>query len=115
MNELIHNNDWGRYANLAAFRYPAESVLCADSENTSIPFHCGDGCGWTVRWIAFPAGPPPASAGWPDPNRDYLDWTLHNGGSNLGFVDGHVKWYSYRNIRRLARGGTLRGHGDDDM
>ena len=34
--------------------------------------------------------------------------TLHHGGSNLGFCDGHAKWFEGKKCRTLTGGGVLR-------
>ncbi|HID06580.1 MAG TPA: DUF1559 domain-containing protein, partial [Armatimonadetes bacterium] len=112
-NELIQNDCCG-YTKLAKFKYPAESVLVADSLNAFFPPHCGGGCSWIHPWIAFPTGFDRGQLK-SNPSADYSDWTIHNGGSNLGFVDGHVKWVTWRKINYKRRGGVFRMHPRDPM
>jgi len=33
------------------------------------------------------------------PERQLFDYTRHNGGSNVGFADGHVKWWRAEAVR----------------
>jgi len=39
--------------------------------------------------------------------------TLHNGGSNLGFADGHVKWYKGASVKTIRGGGSIRYYADE--
>jgi len=66
---------------LAQYKVPAQTLLAADSA------HRDDGCS---RWekIAYAAV---CSAGCNPGNQTEMN-TRHNGGSNLAFVDGHVKF-----------------------
>ncbi|MGQ9731876.1 MAG: DUF1559 family PulG-like putative transporter [Candidatus Zipacnadales bacterium] len=68
---------------LAQYQYPANSLICADAA------HRDDGCS---RWekIAYPAV---CGAGC-NPGNQIQANTRHNGGSNLAYVDGHVKFHS---------------------
>jgi prepilin-type processing-associated H-X9-DG protein len=36
------------------------------------------------------------------------NWALHNGGSNIAFADGHVKWFYWSKVRTVTGGGPLR-------
>ncbi|MCD6351136.1 MAG: DUF1559 domain-containing protein [Armatimonadetes bacterium] len=107
-NELIGNYAGGLKQGI--LQYPSETVVLADCMQTWI------GGYWAVSWPArarllrvayarggFPCGCPPA-----DPNLHNEDWTLHNGGSNIGFADGHAKWLSAQAIRTVTGGGGLR-------
>ncbi len=69
---------------LAQYKYPANSLICGDAA------HRDDGCS---RWekLAY------ANVCCADDNnqgRRIEQNTRHNGGSNLAFVDGHVKFHS---------------------
>ncbi|MBI2300417.1 MAG: prepilin-type N-terminal cleavage/methylation domain-containing protein [Armatimonadetes bacterium] len=66
---------------LAAYNTPASSIAICDSA------HNGDGAS---RWekVAFSTV---CGAGC-NPALQTDDYTRHNGGSNIGFVDGHAKW-----------------------
>jgi prepilin-type N-terminal cleavage/methylation domain-containing protein/prepilin-type processing-associated H-X9-DG protein len=68
---------------LARYRYPANTVLSCDSA------HRDDGAS---RWekIAYPAV---CGAGC-NPGNQTENNTRHNGGSNIAFIDGHVKFFS---------------------
>lgn len=64
---------------LSRYQYPAHTLLAADST------HHDDGCS---RWekIAYAGG-----ACGPGCNPRTMDDTRHSGGSNMAFIDGHVK------------------------
>ncbi len=68
---------------LAQYKYPANTVLSCDSA------HRDDGAS---RWekIAYAAV---CGAGC-NPQNQLEDNTRHNGGSNIAFIDGHVKFFS---------------------
>jgi prepilin-type N-terminal cleavage/methylation domain-containing protein/prepilin-type processing-associated H-X9-DG protein len=74
------NANGHRAVALAAVPRPAETVLLADARASIHPSWCGDDGKFLL---------PPSQADahcWGRPNP------LHQGGSNLAFVDGHVKW-----------------------
>jgi prepilin-type processing-associated H-X9-DG protein len=88
--------------------YPAETLLWADSK-------CGmiwgeePGTG-IIHRVAWPDGAqcqcngtgfPPAN------NRE--QGSRHNGGANVGFMDGHAKWVGVNNLKWRRFGGTIRG------
>jgi prepilin-type N-terminal cleavage/methylation domain-containing protein/prepilin-type processing-associated H-X9-DG protein len=68
---------------IARYQYPANSLLAADSA------HHDDGCS---RWekIAYASV---CGAGCNPGNQTETN-TRHNGGADLAFMDGHVKWFS---------------------
>ena len=76
-------NRGGDSKKMAAIKYPAQSVCF------------GDGYDGTLAWITTsnlccnPTTPNPAQNG----TNPHMVGTLHNDGANLGFWDGHVKWY----------------------
>ncbi|NOY81297.1 MAG: prepilin-type N-terminal cleavage/methylation domain-containing protein [Kiritimatiellaeota bacterium] len=43
------------------------------------------------------------------------DSTVHNGGSNIGYADGHVKWSNWRSIRRFLSGGVVRYYRGNEL
>jgi prepilin-type processing-associated H-X9-DG protein len=78
---------------------PARVALFADA---SIAF------GWSAATafantnrtqVRFPWGDGPATA--PEPNDSM---TRHAGGSNVGFLDGHVKWMRWQNLAVYGAG-----------
>ena len=94
---------------LAQLSAPAETLVIGDCTSTWI------GGYWSaafpdralLRRVAFaqggnPCGCPPAPLG----NVDER-WCVHNGGSNLGYGDGHVKWAKWSNVRSTTGGGSL--------
>jgi prepilin-type N-terminal cleavage/methylation domain-containing protein/prepilin-type processing-associated H-X9-DG protein len=97
----------------ARLKYPAETLVLADCR-----------CQWIGGYwsVAFPArsnltrvqvaarstGPGPGiccAGGW---SAQADEATLHNGGSNLAFADGHAKWFRAPNIKTITGGGSLR-------
>jgi prepilin-type N-terminal cleavage/methylation domain-containing protein/prepilin-type processing-associated H-X9-DG protein len=85
MASIGMNNDWtnaggyGEFEALAQFLKPAQTIMLADSSamgTGSTPDRLGyvvtDGAGIDVPWGVS---------------------SRHNGGSNVGFIDGHGKWY----------------------
>jgi len=62
--------------------------------------------GWERSGILYRYACPKYQAAWDfDPDPAY---TLHNTGSDLGFADGHVKWFAYNSIRTYRSGGQIR-------
>jgi prepilin-type N-terminal cleavage/methylation domain-containing protein/prepilin-type processing-associated H-X9-DG protein len=113
INEQMYNFSGG--CPMAEFGFPAEILVFADCR-----------CNWIGgKWGATPdavrafitrmacarrsAPGPDESTTW----RDYMEAaTLHNGGSNLGFVDGHAKWFKGQNCVTIGGGGPLRYYHD---
>jgi prepilin-type N-terminal cleavage/methylation domain-containing protein/prepilin-type processing-associated H-X9-DG protein len=85
MNQRMQYNAWD-CGFLGTIKRPAEIVLIGDCCH-------GMGDAWRIAWPMAPGGfsssPPKCDAA-----RDQQDpaWARHNGGPNLGFVDGHAKW-----------------------
>jgi len=88
---------WGR--KMATYQYPADTVVCADASgyvnwhriaaaNVRVCDVPGGGCG----------GMDSGAGGMSDVH------TRHNGGSNVGFLDGHAKWTQWGNARNLRFG-----------
>jgi prepilin-type processing-associated H-X9-DG protein len=105
-NELIGNQ---AALPLSRLSRPAETLVLGDCTSTWI------GGYWSASWpdrallrrVAFasggaPCGCPPAALGTIDEA-----WCVHNGGSNLGFADGHVKWSKWSNVKTVTGGGPL--------
>jgi prepilin-type N-terminal cleavage/methylation domain-containing protein/prepilin-type processing-associated H-X9-DG protein len=97
-------------------RHPSEMLMLADSR-------CNGWIGgyWSLSWpargdltrvqIAVHNAYDAAiccHGGW---NAGDEDLTIHNGGSNLAFADGHVKWYAAQNIKTKSAGGTIGYYG----
>jgi len=80
-------NFWLRARALAKVDRPVRKVLVADCGH---PIHA---CGRLHR-VAFAE----TCAAWCNPDRQTEKNTRHNGGSNIAFCDGHVKWYHYTKI-----------------
>jgi prepilin-type processing-associated H-X9-DG protein len=94
---------WKPYKGLG---YPAETLMIADCRSSLT--------GWdennarVLHRVAFAMGGAPCTgcnAGSTPPSEDY---TIHNGGSNIAFADGHVKWRKWSTIKTRIRGGDIR-------
>ena len=103
-NELMGNQGAGM--KLANLRSPADSLILGDC---TAPWGGGY---WSstdrsqlVRYMFARGGAP---CGCPPTLTNNEDWALHNGGSNLIFVDGHAKWYKWSNIKTTVGGGSIR-------
>lgn len=85
MNHYIQYNTSGAGA-MAIIKRPAEIVLLGDCCH-------GMGDSWRIAWPLAP-GSSTSSPRKCDEARatQNEDWAAHNGGTNLGFVDGHGKW-----------------------
>jgi len=93
---------------------------------------------WDKPVQTYLVGDAKCSLVWGDDNEGYLDrvaypgwggcvecqgnvpadkgaYARHNGGSNIAFLDGHVKWMQWSQIKRVARGGTLILHPWEDQ
>jgi prepilin-type processing-associated H-X9-DG protein len=81
---------------MGMFRTPSETFMFGDAMNMDICWqihrlsHAGI-CGWQVP------GGCGNTAAWEDPENG-----RHNGGSNLAYMDGHVKWQSGTTIIQAA-------------
>jgi prepilin-type N-terminal cleavage/methylation domain-containing protein/prepilin-type processing-associated H-X9-DG protein len=80
-------------ARLASFRHPARTYLIGDAAS----FPRAEEVAYANTCHAMPAGCGQGKAGWKEEN------TRHNGGSNIAFVDGHVKWMSAGDILASKR------------
>ena len=103
-NELMGNQNGLKMATLQA---PAETVVLADCQSSWIGGYWSASFpqrAWLLR-VAFAAGinncgcPPPAV---PDGT------SIHNGGANIAFADGHSKWFAANNCKTVSGGGPLR-------
>jgi prepilin-type N-terminal cleavage/methylation domain-containing protein/prepilin-type processing-associated H-X9-DG protein len=89
--------DWRGPMKLGRILAPAETLLVADSSGT-------DAC-WNLYKIAYAE-----RCGWEgtpcqENNVVNPDNTRHNGGSNVAYVDGHVKWQNASTLARFDAGG----------
>jgi len=110
MNEPIATSDLGccgrgDWKSQKGMAFPADTLLVGDCRNSLGGWDSNDlhilyrfatpdtalcvGCGGT-----YPA--------------NWQNYTAHNGGSNIGFADGHVKWLSANNIKTIEFGGSIR-------
>jgi prepilin-type processing-associated H-X9-DG protein len=103
---------------LAEFGFPSEILVYSDSRCNWIG---GKWSAGTVAQRAFITRVACArrSIGVPGGNCCSTTWrdemepaTLHNSGSNLGFADGHAKWFKGANTVTRAAGGPLRYYHD---
>lgn len=86
---------------------PAEDLLLADSKCDMI---WGEVTGGIVHRIAWPDFSGCLCSGAPPTPAQQDQFTRHNGGSNIAFMDDRVKWYTAMNIKWARFGGFLRGH-----
>lgn len=113
-NEIIAN--WGGAVSLGRLKYPAETVVIADCRTSSwLGGYWRSGNRAFLRRIAFAEPRGYVGCGCP-PNDSYVpsspeDHTRHNGGSNIGFADGHAKWAQWNQCRTVSGGGSLRYYG----
>lgn len=82
MNHYIQYNSSGA-GTMAIIKRPADTAILGDSCH-------GMGDAWRFAWPEAPGGfPTRCSAAQTNQSESY---TRHNGGTNLGMVDGHAKW-----------------------
>ncbi len=108
-------NRGGDQTAIATFVYPAQTVMFADAEQTNTANY-GD-----VAWLPH---------NWQDVNTDkdccgglssagsvnfhpHNMSNIHNGGCNIAFWDGHVKWMSAQSIPTGRRGNGLNFYAAD--
>jgi len=103
-DEHVMNGSWG-INKLAMHKVPAEAFLigdCADAIET--PWDRTAELGNAVGRVAY-ANVCGASC---NPGSQTESNTRHNGGSNIAFMDGHAKWFNYRNCKDNYYGGPIR-------
>ena len=103
-NEIIGNVGGG--CHIGALRRPAEVVVLADCTSSWIGGYWQSADRPHLRRVAFARGGAPC--GCPPNLTMNEDWALHNGGSNIAFADGHVKWFYWAKVRTVTGGGPLR-------
>ncbi|MFN3421813.1 MAG: type II secretion system protein [Armatimonadota bacterium] len=114
-NEAVSNN-FSNYTNLAAYQFPSKFGLLADSEVAWFtPFGVGTVWGLSpsrlVLRIAFAEQFPPPN----ENDKNAEDATRHQTGSHIAFVDGHIKWACWIQIRCRRFGGQMNFHPDDEL
>ncbi len=101
-NESISNGYGGDSIRSVQFKHPTECLVLGDARHV-----LGGGAknpDYLVRYLAAAHNYGCACpAGITDWSRQ-PDNTIHNNGSNLGFADGHVKWFNYKALRRSPNG-----------
>lgn len=116
MNEPIMSR-WGMtgpvYGDLSRFRYPAEIPLLADCLQTMFgPWSAEGEANGIIPPVAWAEGFPGYGCGCPfrnpPPSEKAKDFTRHTEGSNINFIDGHVKWFKWQNVKEYKWGGPLR-------
>ncbi len=103
-NELIGNASGG--LNVARLTQPADTLVLADCSCTWIGGYWNSADRAHLRRVAFAAGGAPC--GCPPDLSTNEAWTLHSGGSNCGFADGHTRWHHWTKCRTVSGGGPLR-------
>jgi len=88
--------------------YPAETLLLGDCRSSLGGWDNNSAFVYNrFAWAMSGAPCTGCNDSAPPPNNPD-DWTVHNGGSNIGFADGHAKWMKWSNIKGVWRGGTIR-------
>jgi prepilin-type N-terminal cleavage/methylation domain-containing protein/prepilin-type processing-associated H-X9-DG protein len=85
-------NTWLANQRLGSVPAPAGRIVVSDARHWAIPA-CYPG---NVAYPTYGAGYSPCGAS--DPANWIASHTRHNGGSNIGFVDGHAKWMAGQTI-----------------
>jgi prepilin-type N-terminal cleavage/methylation domain-containing protein/prepilin-type processing-associated H-X9-DG protein len=80
---------------LAVFQEPANNILLADSTPAATGTGSGGGRGFQVQ-------------GDRQPDTQSAIGSRHNQGTNVGFLDGHAKWYAAARIWQLSNPAGLR-------
>lgn len=91
---------------LSFWPLPAETLIWADSKCGMVWGTSPEGI---LHRVAWPDGPQCEcnGTGWgPAPND--RPGSRHNGGSNVAFMDGHVKYFSIMNLKYQRFGGPIR-------
>jgi len=80
---------WQNPVSMADFTAPAETVMLLESDNAWWTHYCACHAGsvQTSGGIQYLQGPPPGGSCCSE-----RTWPWHNGGLNVAFCDGHVKW-----------------------
>ncbi|MFQ6096707.1 MAG: DUF1559 domain-containing protein [Armatimonadota bacterium] len=106
-NEIIGNTGGG--LNMSRLKRPAETAVLADCSSSWIGGYWASGDRPFLRRVAMAEDPWGCGCGPQDgnygPNPD--DRARHSGGSNIGFADGHVKWFAWSRCRTVSGGGPL--------
>jgi prepilin-type N-terminal cleavage/methylation domain-containing protein/prepilin-type processing-associated H-X9-DG protein len=115
----------GKMASLIA---PSSSFLFGDAGRTNVGGGAGGSAGASTDGICMqvvlanglnicgggPCNAPTTYANWLATHGADTDTVgRHNGGENIAFADGHVKWYKNENIKGYAAGGAIRFNGSE--
>jgi prepilin-type N-terminal cleavage/methylation domain-containing protein/prepilin-type processing-associated H-X9-DG protein len=111
-NEPISCGPWGCCGEngralahtLKGLGWPAETLLVGDCRS-SLGGWEHDPTRVLARYAFADPGKCPGCGNTP---ADIADAAAHNGGSNIAFADGHVKWLGWNSIRTIEFGGSLR-------
>jgi len=98
MPYLGHQASSQERAHLSYWKYPAETMIfCCTRPD-------GPGSSAAYSYISY------AASHWVDPYTGHVG-TVHNNGSNVGFMDGHAKWLNINTFRdTTTTGQKLWGH-----
>ncbi len=91
---------------LARITYPSETLLLGDCRHALGGWTPGAGLLWRYIFVMRSTGCRGCPNGG-DLNSMNDNNPPHNGGSNIAFVDGHVKWFSWRNLKPRRNGGSI--------
>lgn len=110
-SEIIGNTSGGLRE--SRLHHVAETVVLADCTSSWI------GGYWAAPWpqrallrrVAYAGSG--VQCGCPPPDTHNDDWALHNSGSNVGFADGHAKWFKSTNCKTVTGGGPFRYYSNE--
>jgi len=101
INEPISMGHSGDSWRAVSFKHPTEVLVLGDARHVLGGWAPG---GNLWRYVCVTAWPHCACGSGPGDMAAVPDSTVHNLGSNIGFADGHVKWYSWKSIRPSSTG-----------
>ena len=105
-NEIF--SSYGGGVPMAKLNAVADTLVLAESTSLWLGGYWSAPDRSLLRRVAFakggaPCGCPPAAL-----TTLNDDWTIHMGGSNLAYADGHVKWVRAANCKSTTGGGQIR-------
>jgi prepilin-type N-terminal cleavage/methylation domain-containing protein/prepilin-type processing-associated H-X9-DG protein len=87
---------------------PQESLIVADSRCGSIWGESPEGIIWRTAWPDSSGFIEACNGKWGGDVSDRMKWSRH-AGANVGFMDGHVKWFPVTALKWARFGGKIRG------
>ncbi len=97
---------------LASVQYPSEGLLMGDCQHP-LGGWAQSSCDYIL--VRYAHSKTSGCGCPPNPTIFYQrveDNAAHNGGSNIAFIDGHVKWLKWSNLKEKRRGGAVNYYRD---